>query len=115
MERLNLLVLRCRDIERSRAFYEILGLSFTKHAHGSGPEHYAHEDSKGVFELYPSAGAASADETGLGFASPSLQSTWSKLHERGFEPGQIKPRPWGKTFVVRDPDGRRVEVKESVS
>ena len=53
MNGLNLLVLRCRDLERARAFYEVLGLRFTRHAHGSGPQHYAHEDERGVFELYP--------------------------------------------------------------
>lgn len=48
---INLLVLRCADLERSRLFYELLGLRFTRHAHGSGLEHYAHEDERGVFEL----------------------------------------------------------------
>ena len=36
MHRLNLLVLRCRDIEAARQFYECLGMKFEKHSHDSG-------------------------------------------------------------------------------
>src|SRR4051812_27334640 len=50
---LNLLVIRSPDIDRSARFYELLGLSFTKHAHGTGPVHYAGELGSAVFEIYP--------------------------------------------------------------
>jgi catechol 2,3-dioxygenase-like lactoylglutathione lyase family enzyme len=50
-EAMNLLVLRCGDIERCCAFYEVLGLSFVKHRHGQGTEHYAHEDERGRVEV----------------------------------------------------------------
>jgi len=36
-----------------------------------------------------------------------------RLADRGFAPGATADRPWGRTFVVRDPDGRRVEVKQA--
>lgn len=48
--RLNLVVLRVADLDRAAAFYRLLGFEFTKHAHGSGPEHYA-SDSKMAIEL----------------------------------------------------------------
>lgn len=112
MDTLNLLVLRCRDLERCRAFYEQFGLRFAKHAHGSGPEHYAHEDERGVFELYPAKNSAAAgDQTGLGFAVSDLAATGGALAAAGFTPDGVKDHPWGRTFVVRDPDGRRVEVR----
>lgn len=38
---LNLLVLRCRDIEATRTFYTQLGLTFTREQHGSDPVHYS--------------------------------------------------------------------------
>jgi len=107
---LNLLVLRCRDIERSRAFYECLGMSFTKHSHSGGPEHYAHEDDEGVFELYPLKADEPVDRTGLGFAEPDLQAAMARFAGAGFAPGAIRPSPWGTSFVVRDPDDRRVEI-----
>lgn len=48
---LNLVVLRSLDIERARTFYEVLGLVFTKHAHGKGPEHLSAEIAGAVFEI----------------------------------------------------------------
>lgn len=112
MRRLNLLVLRCRDIDATRAFYERLGLTFTHHSHDGGPEHVAHEDEHGVIELYPVADGAAPDSAGLGFDSPDLEEAAAKLVQAGTQPGAVTDRPWGRTFVVRDPDGRRVEVKQ---
>jgi predicted enzyme related to lactoylglutathione lyase len=109
---LNLLVLRSSDIERAKAFYACFGMTFTRHAHGTGPEHYAHEDDAGVFEIYPAAPGASPDTGGLGFAVPRLESVADALRATGAAPGEPRENPWGRTFVARDPDGRRVEVKE---
>ncbi|HZK82668.1 MAG TPA: VOC family protein [Humisphaera sp.] len=113
MQTLNLLVLRCVDLERSRLFYELFGLAFERHKHANGPEHFAHEDHRGVFELYPAKVATSPDMSGLGFAAANLEVTWQQFAGRGHNPSPIVDNPWGRTFVLRDPDGRRVEVKES--
>lgn len=112
MKSLNLIVLRCRDVEISREFYQCFGLILSKHKHDTGPEHYAHEDERGVFELYPAPPGTPADSTGLGFGTEALEALAVKLTEAGFSPQPIRLNPWGRTFVVRDPDGRRVEVKE---
>ena len=114
MKQLNLLVLRCADIEQSRRFYEALGMTFVRHSHGSGPEHYAHEDERGVFELYPAKHyVTSTDATGLGFATSDLEGTRAALAE--YEPAEVRQTEWGRSFVVRDPDGRRVEIKQTSS
>ena len=113
MRSLNLLVLRCRDLEASRAFYETFDLHFAKHAHGSGPAHYAHEDERGVIELYPATSAAPGNATGLGFAVADLEGASQLLAT--YSPGAIRDNPWGRSFVVRDPDGRRVEVAQAKS
>ena len=64
------------------------------------------------FELYPSKNSVDApDQTGLGFAVADLPAVHAALAACGFAPGAIADNPWGTTFVVRDPDGRRVEVK----
>lgn len=52
---LNLLVIRVSDIEKSKAFYECLGLRFVKEQHEQGPVHYACENNGLVFELYPAS------------------------------------------------------------
>src|SRR4051794_35437074 len=100
MRNLNLLVLRCRDIERSRVFYECLGMTFQKHAHGGGPQHYACEDDRGVFELYPLKADDPADRTGLGFSQPDLEMAAVRLRRSGFEPGAVQQSPWGTSFVI---------------
>lgn len=112
MKSLNLLVLRSSDIERARAFYACFGMTFARHAHGAGPEHYGHEDDAGVFEIYPTAPGAPPDNAGLGFGVPRLEEIADVLRATGATPSEPKDNPWGRTFVVRDPDGRRVEVKE---
>lgn len=109
MNRLNLLVLRCRDIEKSRAFYELLGMKFVRHAHGKGPQHFSHEDERGVFELYPANGEKD-DKTGLGFGCADLNALMQTF--ASYKPDAVRETEWGRSFIVRDPDGRRVEIKE---
>jgi lactoylglutathione lyase len=108
--RLNLLVLRCADIDATRQFYECLGISFIEHAHPGGPVHYAHQDGRFVLELYP-AGEAGPDCAGVGVGVEDLGAAATRLTDAGFQPGPIAERPRGTTFVVRDADGRRVEVQ----
>ena len=115
MPDLNLLVLRCRDLEACRAFYEHLGLTFAPHVHGTGPRHYAAEAHDFTLELYPGPADENADQTGLGFTVPDLASVHAYLANAGLNPGAVKQNPWGLTFVLRDPDGRRIELQQSES
>ena len=50
---INLVVIRSKDIDRAKLFYENLGLQFTKHQHGKGSEHFASTIGNVVFEIYP--------------------------------------------------------------
>ena len=43
MRNLNLLVVRCANIERSKGFYELFGMAFVKEQHGNGPAQQAIE------------------------------------------------------------------------
>jgi catechol 2,3-dioxygenase-like lactoylglutathione lyase family enzyme len=108
----NLLVLRCRDLERSRAFYQLFDLAFSAHAHGKGPTHYAHETPDFVLELYPAPSSDYTDQTAIGFAVDDLAALHAQLISAGLNPGAISKESWGTTFVIRDPDGRRVELKQ---
>ena len=110
MRDLNLLVLRCRDVDASRRFYELLGMVFVRHRHGAGPEHYASEDERGAFEIYPASGDGPADNTGLGFRVADLAAALERFIAAGHAPSSPRDHEWGRTFVVRDPDGRRVEI-----
>ena len=113
MKRLNLIVLRCRDIDATCMFYECFEMDFMMHSHGKGPAHYAHEDERGVFELCPVAEGSKPDDIALGFSVADLLAMRDRLVQLGFLPGPIHDNPWGRTVVVRDPDQRRVELKET--
>jgi len=107
-------VLRSPDLARAAAFYSRLGLQFSLHRHGSGPEHYSAELSGGVFELYPlSAGGASTLGTRIGFRVPSVDAALTALSDySGAIVTPARDSEWGRRAVVVDPDGHRVELIE---
>lgn len=112
---LNLIVLRSPNLARAAAFYSRLGLQFSKHRHGNGPEHYAAELAVGVFELYPlSPDGASTLGTRIGFRVPSVDVALAALSDY---PGAVvtpaRDSEWGRRAVVSDPDGHRVELLQA--
>jgi hypothetical protein len=109
---LNLVVLRSPDIERAATFYRQMGLLFTRHAHGSGPEHYTSEVSGLVFEIYPlTARTQPTTGTRIGFRVDSVDEIVPALSRLGAE---IVAAPadseWGRRAVVKDLDGHVVEL-----
>ena len=111
--RVNLLVLRAADIERSASFYRIVGFDFLKHAHGSGPQHYACDASGFVFELYPATAEHDiSSSVRIGFAVADVDDVASRLSS--FTGARLVTAPkdseWGRRAVVADPDGHRIEL-----
>ena len=112
---LELVVLRCGDVGRSRAFYEALGLRFVAEQHATGPAHLAAALADGVVvELYPAEGEPTAPERGsvgdvrLGFVVAPFEAVLDQLAAAG----AVVPAPGGGQAVVTDPDGRRVVVTD---
>ncbi len=110
----NLLVIRSRDLDRAARFYEALGLTFQRHAHGRGPEHLACELDQFVFEIYPlTDDQASTAGTRFGFRVREIDPLVERLPDAG---GRIVSPPraseWGRRAVVDDPDGHRIELIE---
>lgn len=105
--KISLLVIRCLDVEASKKFYELLGLSFIKEKHGDGPSHYSCEHEGFVFELYPNKGELPKDNNRLGFNVADVASILTRFplaESYGFA---------GKTiYVITDPDGRKIEISE---
>ena len=100
---LTLVVLRCADLERSRRFYEALGLELTPEQHGSGPRHYAARLGQTVLELYPDA-SGSTRGLRLGLQLVDLPAAIYALAEIG-----VVPRS-GSPPTLDDPDGHRLEL-----
>jgi lactoylglutathione lyase len=107
---INLVVIRSKDIDASKAFYEMIGLNFTRHKHGVGAEHYACESPSGVFEIYPELNESSAGAR-IGFSVHSADDSVSRLKDGGYDIiGEPKDSPWGRRAIARDPDGHSVEI-----
>jgi len=96
-----LIVLRTSRLIELKAFYERLGMSFVEERHGEGPLHYSTMLGEVVMELYPlAADAVEAETIRLGFAVTALATIVTRLRATAN----------GLRAVVRDPDGRAVEL-----
>ena len=114
---LNLVVLRCADIDRAMAFYSKLGLHFARHRHGTGAEHYSAELAGAVFELYPQSGnGPSSLGTRIGFSVSSVDDVVAALGDYSTAViSEPKDSEWGRRAIVADPDGHRVELLQAVA
>jgi lactoylglutathione lyase len=111
---LNLLVLRCKDLEATRRFYEKLGIVFTNERHGTGPQHYAWETDAFVLELYPTKEGETPDSIRLGFSTPLLADVSGGIRHSP-EVRVLKPTystPDRLIMLLQDPDGRKVEISQ---
>jgi lactoylglutathione lyase len=110
MPTLTLVVIRCRDLEHSRRFYEALGLAFTPEQHGAGPFHYSTQLGATVLELYPASAATSAVR--LGFGVTDVTAAVNAVRSIG---GRVDREPTtdAKTALVRDPDNNPVELTQT--
>ncbi|MEV6601998.1 hypothetical protein AB0M36_34870 [Actinoplanes sp. NPDC051346] len=94
--RITLLVLYCQDLHANREFYAGLGLRLEPEQHGDGPRHWAAELPDGtVFELYPASERRPPSSLRLGLAVTA---------------GRTDPPLDLGRHLLRDPDGRTVEV-----
>ena len=110
---LDLVVIRAADLERSRRFYEALGLSFSLEKHGKGPEHLAAEFDGLVFEIYPMADGPASAGVRLGFRVTSVEAAVAAAQGFGAE---IATPPTegalGWRAVLVNPDGHRVAIRQ---
>jgi len=109
---LKLLVLKTHHVDVLRAFYEVIGMSLCEEQHGSGPVHYSAKLGDVVLEIYPLAEGGQADTTSrIGFAVDDLGYVLETLWRRELAPiTKARETEWGLRSVVRDPDGRAVEL-----
>jgi catechol 2,3-dioxygenase-like lactoylglutathione lyase family enzyme len=109
--KLNLLVLRTAKLEDMRTFYSALGARFKKERHRDGPEHYAATlNDDFVLELYPAMDGAMPDAgLRLGLRVDDIGETLRSIGQSA----ALHQTQWGLCALVRDPDGRTVELVES--
>lgn len=109
---LNLLVLRCADIDASGRFYEALGFSFVREQHGSGPEHLAGQLGDFVLELYPATEERVTHGLRIGFYVLTLEAVLQRLESVG---GRVRTRTGRGAAIVEDLDGHVLELSERPS
>ena len=110
-----LLVIKTNQLEKQKSFYEKIDLVFQKEKHGNGPEHFSStiETQNIVVEIYPlSKNQILPDTTTrLGFRVNDLEKTINAILEIGGEiKNEIQETEFGKLAVVKDFDGRSIEV-----
>jgi lactoylglutathione lyase len=112
------LVLFSSRVQQTAAFYRALGLDLVGADHGDG-EHFS-ADVGGVRVAVLDAEAAAppapwrvAGTTFPGFWVDSLDAVLPDLTRAG-APLLLahEPRPWGCRAVVKDPDGRTIELSQ---
>lgn len=109
--RLNLIVIRSEEPARTVGFYELLGLRFQEEQHGTGPVHWAADADGVIVEVYPALSSAVDSETRLGFEVPDIESVLVSLRDHSLEVvSDLKQTPWGLRAVIKDPNGRSVEL-----
>lgn len=115
MPQLKLLVLKTLQAETLRDFYTRLGFSFVEEQHGNGPVHYSAPLGDGILEIYPlTEGTAADSATRIGFAVAHLADVIEEIGDLSEVRGP-KQTPWGLRAVVKDPDGRSVELYDELA
>lgn len=117
LPRLGAVVLFSENPEPLVRFYEEIGLEFEPEDHGDGPLHFECELPTTHFAIFPADHAGDAprrnatDTTFLGFEVDDVGATIDRLRSNDYQIDEEPTEyPWGLRGVVRDPDGRRVEI-----
>lgn len=110
--KMTLIVIRSSTVSRVVEFYRCLGIDFTEERHETGPLHFAACLGGLVFEVYPAKNPTDVDRrTRLGFSTSDLSGAMNRLRTLDAEVlQQPSHSTWGVRAVVRDPDGRTVEL-----
>jgi len=115
---LGALVIFATHMDEVVSFYRALGVPLEDETHEDGPVHQACDLGAVHFAVFPSGadagpGSRSGRAVMPGFAVPSLGDALKHVRALGSEIVEEPTEyPWGPRFLVRDPDGRTVEVFE---
>lgn len=103
------------DMDATRRFYEVLGLTVAYTAPPSGPAMWIElRGSDGYLALHHVAEDADAPAVGLAFqVQERLEEVVARLAGAGFPADTpIVDEPFGRSFTVSDPAGLRIQVNE---
>jgi predicted enzyme related to lactoylglutathione lyase len=101
-------------MERLKSFYELFDVAFQQEQHGKGPIHLSTMLPHGVvLEIYPLKNDSAVDSSlRLGFSVDDVDAIVSALRQAGHAiVTESRQTEWGYSAVVKDPDGRAVELQ----
>lgn len=105
---LKYLVIKCNDLEKSKAFYEAIGFYPVKEKHGSGVEHYSFAIKDFVIELNPSNKRVEGNLI-LGLEIKiSIDEIMQRLKFISYDQELSKNKDGN--FSIKDPDGNRINI-----
>lgn len=113
--KINLIVIRTKNIDQLANFYQKLSISFDYHRHVKGPFHYSAELGGTIFEIYPflKNQVKPNHSLRLGFEVEKLDELIIALQKDKVE---ILKTPtlseFGYYAVIKDIDGRKIELTE---
>ena len=108
---LSLMVLKTHQLDVVKYFYETIGIELVEERHGLGPVHFAGKLGTTVLEIYPLQEGEADATTRLGFVVEDLGCVLESLSRRELSPlKKAKQTEWGLRAVVKDPDGRSIEL-----
>lgn len=98
------------DMERSIEFYEKLGFEVD---YRGGPVWTAFQGDDGVLALHLVEDMPEGSRVAVSLVAPKpLEATVENLTDAGIEPSPIEEQPFGRSTVVRDPDGLAIQINE---
>ena len=108
---LSLIVLKTHQLDKVKYFYETIGIALAEEQHGSGPAHFSGRVGGTVLEIYPLQEGEADATTRLGFVVENLGYVLESLWRRKFSLlKKAEQTEWGLRVVVKDPDGRSIEL-----
>lgn len=107
-----LMVYFVKDIKRSKAFFENIGLTLTEERHEHGPLHYSTTIGGTVFEIYPSGDGKPISRTRIGLdfseSAPLSDDALNFIKENS---DSLHSMNGGKSYaVITDPNENKVEL-----
>ncbi len=108
------------DLDRSIMFYtESIGLSLNRRfsAGGHGEIAFLGTEETQIELVCPGSESITAgDGITLGFSTDSLEEAMSLMAHNGIriESGPVQPNEKIRFFYIRDPDGHRVQISQSM-
>ncbi len=105
---LKYLVIKCNELEKSKAFYEAIGFHPVKEKHGSGAEHYSFAINDFVIELYPSNKSVEGNLIlGLEIKIP-IEEIMQRLKFISYQQELSKNK--NGNISINDPDGNKIFI-----